>query len=239
MDDVYAFCECHAGSAGLFLAFEAAFTFALGAMRSKSEYNGIMCQFDLDALDYDGLCSHSSMIESPIGNHNLSAEELEAKAAELADRRKEYQREWREKTKQANPDRNNARRKEERRLLIKRDPKEIVKRGKMKAVAEKRHHCTTCNHTFNTKPALRKHLAGPKHAAKVAEAARIKKFYCAVCDYTANGNQVLTKHFASQKHAANACFGAAGRLVIVALVACHFLEHLQHFTILTPYAILH
>lgn len=46
-------------------------------------------------LEHDGLCSHSPLSELPAGQRSLSAEELEAKAAELIQRRKEYMREWR------------------------------------------------------------------------------------------------------------------------------------------------
>lgn len=145
----------------LFLALEATFTGVFQAMRCKTE----------GPFEYDGLCTHSALSEAPLGDHNLSAEELEAHAAEFIQRRKQYYKEWREKTKNDDADSYHAKKREERRIYLQRHPgaqKETDRRCKEKAVAEKRHYCSICDHAFIKKAKLTKHLAGPRHAAKAA-----------------------------------------------------------------------
>ncbi|KAI9878454.1 MAG: Aconitate hydratase mitochondrial [Pleopsidium flavum] len=90
----------------LFTALEATFTFVFWALLSKTNYGYGMadiCPWARDTLEYDGLCSHSALTELPAGDHSLSAEELEAQALEIAQRRNENVHRCREKAKSDNP----------------------------------------------------------------------------------------------------------------------------------------
>lgn len=49
------------------------------------------CKWSRGILEYDGLCSHSTLREAVPGDFSLSAEELEVKAAEILKRTKENQ----------------------------------------------------------------------------------------------------------------------------------------------------
>lgn len=49
------------------------------------------CKWSCGILEYDGLCSHSTLREAVPGDFSLSAEELEVKAAEIVKRTKENQ----------------------------------------------------------------------------------------------------------------------------------------------------
>jgi hypothetical protein len=158
----------------LFLALEATFTYVFWALISKTDYGyGLahVCQWDRDSLEYDGLCSHNPLTESPAGDYALSAEQLEAHAAEVKQRRLEINKEWRENTKAANPETYNSRISKNSQAYRDRHPgisTAAGKRCKNKAVTEKRHYCAICDHAFTYPTYLRQHLAGPKHAAKAA-----------------------------------------------------------------------
>lgn len=199
----------------LFMALEAAFTFIFWAVRCNTECgHGMvdMCLWARESLTYDGLCSHSPLMESPAGDFSLSAEELEAVAAEFVRRRAQYMKDYHATVKNNDPDKYLALKREERRKYVARHPdgaKAADKRCMKKAVEEKTHYCAACDHAFTKKAKLTRHLTGPKHAAKVAKAAGVKKHHCAVCDHTFNRAADLTRHLASSRHAAKAALLAA------------------------------
>ena len=71
----------------LFTALEATLTFVFWALHGNTDrYGGMshICPWDLDSLQYQGLCSHSALRELPPGDHDLDAEELKAQALEIA-----------------------------------------------------------------------------------------------------------------------------------------------------------
>jgi ribosomal protein L37E len=83
-------------------------------------------------------------------------------------------RQWRKKDIEKDPEAWRAHN-EERRTWAKKNPAAALgsdRRCKKKAVDEKRHYCAICDHAFTKKAKLTKHLSGPKHAAKAAQAAR-------------------------------------------------------------------
>lgn len=78
----------------LFVAIEAALAFAFWAMKAeKGDYGGMsqFCPWARDTLPYSGLWSHSALDEGVVGNFDFTAEELEAKAAKLKQRRRKLQ----------------------------------------------------------------------------------------------------------------------------------------------------
>lgn len=81
------------------------------------------------------------------------------------------------------------------------------KRHNAKQFKEKKHYCHVCDHAFAAELHLTRHLAGPKHASKVAQKQEgIKNFdlYCAVCDQSFSRKQKLAQHLAGPRHAAKA-----------------------------------
>ena len=164
----------------LMILLEATFTFAFWAMYAKTDYAygmAHMCSWSLESLEYDGLCTHSALYERVLGDFNLTAEELEAQAAELTSRKKEYTRNHmaavRERVRALDLEAWRAEMREQRSKYLKNNPgaqKEATQRAKDKAVRDKKHYCATCNHSFNRKVKLDKHLKGPKHARAVKRA---------------------------------------------------------------------
>ncbi|RDW73886.1 hypothetical protein BP5796_07328 [Coleophoma crateriformis] len=187
------------------VALEAAFTYIFWAVRCKND-NGksyvhlYICPWDHATLEYDGLCSHNPLSEVPPGDHELSAEQLEAQAAELKQNRADYISEWREKTKKNKPDEYYAKANKNRKLYIQRNPeaaKAATKRAKRKAVKQKSHYCFVCRHPFNTSAALTRHVAGVRHANRVAKAAGLplaKPYRCDICPKDFNRRCDLTRH---------------------------------------------
>ena len=159
----------------LFCALEAAFTFGFWTMRSKSEFGyGLthLCFWDRDAMTYDGLCTHSPLREVPAGDHNLSAEELEAQAIAAKERSRENYHKAVERAKAANPAEFKAKKNRKEKNWVSKNPDKfnaIRKRSSSKAVKEQRHYCEVCDHAFAVKRALRIHLVGPRHAAKARQ----------------------------------------------------------------------
>ena len=75
----------------LFLALESAFSITFWAMYSKTKDYDMpqhLCPWEIDALDYDGCCSHAATAEQVAGENTLglTAEQLEAKDAEMKQR---------------------------------------------------------------------------------------------------------------------------------------------------------
>jgi hypothetical protein len=74
----------------LFLVLETAFSIVFWAMYSKTKDYGMpkhLCPWEMDALDYDGLCSHPAIIEQVRDETlGLTAEEIKVKEAEVLKR---------------------------------------------------------------------------------------------------------------------------------------------------------
>jgi hypothetical protein len=68
----------------LFIALEAALSYFFWAMRTVNKDYGMssICLWDLTALEYDGCCTHCCLNETITGDFTLSAEQLEAQAAQ-------------------------------------------------------------------------------------------------------------------------------------------------------------
>ena len=201
----------------LFLAIEALFTFTFWAVKSNTEHGLGMVNISLwnwTTLPYDGLCSHSSLMELPQGDHGLSPEEPKAQAlkrqVERQPRLNNNVKRCREKAKKADPEGYAAKGRETARKRRDAHPdatKETIKRSIAKAVKEGRHYCPVCDHTFTKKAKLTTHLAGPKHAAKVAlqkEGVKDPKLYCAVCNHEFTRKAHMDEHLAGKRHAAKA-----------------------------------
>ena len=150
---------------------------------AKTEYGcgmGGVCRWARGSLPYDGLCSHSSLIELPGGSENLlTAEELEAKALEYVRRHRECIKRNREQKLLDNPDAQRAHEIKKRRIYLDNHPgaaDQADKRSIAKAVREKKHTCDICQHSSIEKNILTRHLRGRKHANKVAALEEVARF---------------------------------------------------------------
>ncbi|TVY33438.1 Aconitate hydratase, mitochondrial [Lachnellula subtilissima] len=189
-------------SRALFLALEATFTFVLWTLNSKTEYGyGLtaMCRWGRESLEYDGLCSHNPLGESPPGEFNLTPEELEATVAELSGRRNTAVVRSRVKAKKKDPELYKERANTNRKNFTTSNPaavKAIDKRCKDKAKELKTHYCEICDESFTKKAKLTKHLAGPLHATRLAK-------YCTPCSHLFGKPAELLRHQKTKAHAAN------------------------------------
>jgi hypothetical protein len=170
------------GIRGLFKGLEAMFTFALWAIRTASRDSWASLRdvppWPVDSFQYGGLCSHNPFLEAILGDHDLSAEELEEYYEDMKDRRTTYIWDYRQSIKAADEEAYLGKARETRARFVKNNPESVkatTKRCKAKAVAEKRHYCEPCDHAFNRAVKLRVHLQGPKHAKQVRKLAAIAK----------------------------------------------------------------
>ncbi|KAK3080238.1 hypothetical protein LTS18_002775 [Coniosporium uncinatum] len=201
----------------LFLVLETAFTFSLWTMRSKSSYGFDVSDtrpWTLDALQYDGLCTHSPLSEGPLGDFDLTTQELEEMAIQHMEHRAEYIREWRRKAKAADPASYKVKAIKNRRNYLENHPgaqKVADKRSQAKAKARKTHYCSVCDHASIKRVKLTKHLAGPKHAAKAAGVPLHPKktHYCSICDHVFPRAAELRRHYESQSHKTKATKAAS------------------------------
>ena len=221
----------------VFVALEATLTFVFWALHGNSDrYEAVahIRLWDLDTLDYGGLCSHSALSELPPGNHEAHAEQLKAEALEIARLRRprlnENVRRCRENAKKRDPEKVKADDNRRYRRAIDKNParvKENCKRSIAKNVKERKFYCDVCRHASTTKSALTKHLTGPKHAANEAAARsgkidvskeekrayererskrllEEKRYYCHVCHVAAISKSKFTKHLTGPNHIAKA-----------------------------------
>lgn len=57
---------------------------------AKGNGIGSYCPWPREEFSYRGLCTHNPLIESPVGDFDLSPEQMEVVAAEVKARRKAY-----------------------------------------------------------------------------------------------------------------------------------------------------
>jgi hypothetical protein len=182
----------------LFVALEATFAYIFWAMRTITRDYGIphMCPWTRATLEYDGLCSHSALIETVPGDHNLTAEALEAQAAEIKERfpekRKEYSKRHRDKT-IANQtyycavcD-----------LAFSTGP-DLAQHNKSKTHIAKSRGRKGYGAYKRERDDPEKTRARTKRHATIAKANQTH--YCAVCDHAFTSVSQLAKHKTSKKH---------------------------------------
>lgn len=180
-----------------YLVVEAAFTLYFWAMISRTKDYGMprLCPWSIDALEYDGCCTHFSLTEK------------------LQD--------WREKFSPEQIDAIDSERKSQniRRDRKTRGPQRIAKDNKKKrekALATQRFSCNLCNVNFGAGNQLEKHKRTQKHINNASgitkpvknpqakqrrsNNAATRKYYCSSCDYAAQTQQKLNNHLATPKH---------------------------------------
>ena len=78
------------------IAVEAALTCIFGAFyqRNKTYGFGDLCPWSQDLFEWNGLCSHSPLVEYVAGDLKLDSEQLEAMAATTKEKDRQYQHEY-------------------------------------------------------------------------------------------------------------------------------------------------
>ncbi len=181
----------------LFLAIESAFTLYLWPMVSRTKDYGMphLCPWKIDTLEYDGCCSHFSLLEGAYdANEDLTPEQINALDAErkLRDSRRDY-----------------ATRGKERNAISNKKMRENSK-------SSKKYSCNICNVVFCVGEQLKTHKRTQKHidnAAGITKAVKnpqakkrnsanlaAQRYCCNDCNYTASTQQKLNAHFKTKKH---------------------------------------
>lgn len=199
----------------LFIALEATFAYLFWAMKPHREHYGMAHICPWDRLDYDGICSHCSLKEKVVGDFNLTAEELEAHAAERAQRRRELHSignsNWHYQQMIDNYDEYITNSSERVARSRANNPgRDAVHQARRieEALRDKTYHCERCNISFGTKQRLANHEKTPKHRRKLDQAN--SPFVCIPCDIAISNQSNLTRHNKTERHRkAVAAFAAA------------------------------
>ena len=182
----------------LFLVLEAAFTVVFWAMVSKTKDYYMpkhLCPWEMDAVHYDGCCSHISLKERVEGeNEALTAEELEAKASQKKQQKSEYNKELA------------ATHKAIRRYEC--STCGLAFEGQSNLTA----HYLTKRHVDKVRGIAPKVTKTPEYTIWAQKNIDEKKHYCEPCDYATSTSQKLNVHLTSQRHKKRAAEAAGSSL---------------------------
>lgn len=224
----------------LMKALEAAFTYAFGALAPDGPDEGLthLAFWPLESLSYDGLCSHSPLIEGVIaGKEDRSPEELDALAAQKAERLRlglrQYKHDWymRKRQDPAYLEASRQKRRESSASAYARDPdriKGIAVKNFAKAKEAGTYPCSVCNMFLGKKSGLEAHkktkdhldkaagvYKGPSAASKAtckthAKAKASKAHFCGVCQRACASASALATHNMSGAHIRKATANTGG-----------------------------
>lgn len=197
-------------SRSLFLILECVFALAFWAMASRTKTYCMpnLLSWDIESLDYDGCCTHTSLHEMIPGEEDgLSPEQVACKQEAAESRRKEQDKRARDKYyAQRNAEdfegwrlRKNA----------------SLKKSDAKIKASGKYRCKPCGLTFKSQFALNKHKGRQSHKDTVgtgrvykhpqeklrADAAKAAKtHHCALCNRSLASTSALKKHTEGPRH---------------------------------------
>jgi hypothetical protein len=192
----------------LFYALEATFAYLFWAMKCSLDKDfgmGHMCLWDRAELEYDGLCSHSSLNDGIIGDFELSPEDLELVAIEKERKFREHKKEnaYNHHYKQmaTNYDHyigaSHDRVRKSRALHPEKHCNAARARG-ARVVKANTHHCGRCRKSYSRPAILKEHLKSDAHLRR-KDPDEYKNF-CRPChlgfDYKSNFN----RHNKTQGH---------------------------------------
>ena len=202
----------------LFVALEAAFTFAFGAFNDKVTFTieqaGI-CLWARKELEYGGLCSHSSLSELPSGNHALTAEEYEDMSATYLERKRQTNKRIRDRQKAEDPEAYSAR------LRARKVKWDEANPGRRRELNEecraKRKEENPDEYAEKARTDRAKWVANNAEKAKeVDDRCKQKmidelRYHCAVCPRTCTSQAQLDRHLATATHIQKVADAAAGK----------------------------
>ncbi|KAF4986302.1 hypothetical protein FDECE_16023 [Fusarium decemcellulare] len=218
----------------LFVAIEATFSFLFWAMKSETKDYGIgaHCPWPQSSFSYRGLCGNNAMIEGVNGNFDLTAEQLEALAAEDRRRRNAFSVTYRQAAMVDDPDRRlGLEREYGARYRLKHADEvdarlktyvaenlDTVRKTKTRSAAKvkesKKYSCTMCGVSCSTPWELKRHNDSRRHKRNVKKAALgvTKPYRCDICGYATEVLGSLTRHLAGKLHLKRAAKAAGERL---------------------------
>lgn len=194
----------------LFFGLEATLAYLFWAMKARlGDYGmGHLCRWDRRMLEYDGCCSHCALNEGIPGDFTLSAEQLEALAAEKEQKRLVLKAlnatNYHFKQMETNYDEYIG----ESSKRVARSRANNPGRDKMrqaeriqKAEEERTFYCERCDIVYGTKQRLEKHEKTAKHIRKEFESTN--PFRCAPCNLGFHNQSNLTRHEKTLRHLKN------------------------------------
>ncbi|KAG5750909.1 hypothetical protein H9Q70_006458 [Fusarium xylarioides] len=191
----------------LFIALEATFGFLFWAMRPQKEYPGMdkVRLWDPAILEYEGICTHSSLTEQVRGDFNLTAEELEAHAAERKKRFLELKAinnsNWHYRQMATNYDAYiTAANERVYRSRANNPGRNTANAAKHRAIAfrEKKYYCKDCELPYSSSHALLDHYKTSKHKRKLVDSDN--PFFCRPCNKGLNNKSNHTRHNEGDRH---------------------------------------
>ncbi|KAK4612135.1 hypothetical protein CLAFUW4_13003 [Fulvia fulva] len=184
----------------LFLKMECAFAFVFWSMRRTPkmlEQAPELCPWPLDALQYDGVCSHAAMSEKGIGDIGLSEAQLEAIAVEAKERKaaayKAYRQTAERKAKVASEIT------EAKAIAAKLTAQEPVKAPKGTPHYRARKRKTQAENAKRNPDQAKASMNAANNTYK-AKALREKKYHDPICDKAFPTKQKLARHMISDIH---------------------------------------
>ncbi len=173
-----------------------------------------------DSFTYRGLCSHNACSEHVKGDLDLSAEQLEAIAAEVNEKRRAYSNAWQKKYREQNLKRVKDRERRFAAVYWQRHPVEIQAREQLrrqnrpdairenhlrseaKIKASKRVYCTICGIPCSAQWELNRHNRSTRHLKNTtkAEAGVVKPYHCDLCDSSTDKKGSMKRHNRQQRH---------------------------------------
>jgi hypothetical protein len=209
---------------GLLLLIEATLSIAFWAMESRTKDYGMphLCSWPLHKIEYDGLCSHSSIYEGIRGDdEGLTPEQIKVKV-DAAKRREAEQHKakyhnfkavdfegWQAQRRRYNQ---NAARNPESAAK----KKVILQNFYSKNKATEQFKCTLCDKTFCGRSQLDEHYLSKRHVDKIKGKNRFKKspiqdafrarnkaarkFACNPCNFNGGTKQSLNVHRGTKGH---------------------------------------
>ncbi|KAF2417225.1 hypothetical protein EJ08DRAFT_84066 [Tothia fuscella] len=195
----------------LSVSMEAALSFLFWSMHSRKPDHFMisLCPRPLSSLSYDGLCSHSPLREGPLGNFDLSAEQLEAIATVAAERARvrfnAYLSNYRKVERALHPEKVKERkRKQHAKKMANFPDKHRTKIAKYckTVLASEEFFCDLRGIPCRAKYDFERHMNSDRHQRNVAQAKAgvVKNFKCTLCGYYAKANHLLLRHNGSKKH---------------------------------------
>lgn len=194
----------------LFLALEATFSYMLWAMRTVHKDYGMthICPWDYKTLEYDGLCSHCCLFEGIVGDFELSAEELEELAAQMAKIRAEKQAaicsNYHYRQMELNYHEYHENMLERGRQRRERDPeglRKYLRDHRADHKVKKTYYCDICKISCHNKADLDIHNKTTKHLRQKANLKKPHK--CLPCAYGTDKLSTWKDHLKSQRHQKN------------------------------------
>jgi hypothetical protein len=191
----------------LFVALEAAFTFAFGAFNDKVTFTleqASLCLWARKELGYGGLCSHSSLSELPSGNHALTAEEYEDMSATYLERKRISNKRVRDRQKAEDPEAYSAR------LRARKLKWDEANPGRRREINEecraKRKEENPDEYAEKARADRAKWVANnPEKAKESSDRCNQrnideKRFHCDVCPQSCRSQALLDRHLESKSH---------------------------------------